>query len=96
MALRIFQDASGRTWHVWGVPSTPNVQAQLPPADRAGRWFDGPRVGPEWAGGWLAFETTGEKRRLAPYPPDWNFFSDDELAALCNKAHLVRPSRPFP
>jgi hypothetical protein len=46
-----------------------------------------------WSGGWLAFETQGEKRRLAPYPADWAEKNDAELEALCGRAIPVRPSR---
>ena len=50
-------------------------------------------LGPQWANGWLTFETPGEKRRLAPYPPGWSEFSDEVLAELCMMASTVQPQR---
>ena len=66
--------------------------------DRAGRRWDAWTVTPakvEWrdAGGWLCFETRGEKRRLAPFPANWDDLTDDELCALCASAELASPPR---
>jgi hypothetical protein len=46
-----------------------------------------------WAGGWLAFETRGERRRLAPVPESWESLPEAELAKLCEKAHEAPTSR---
>jgi hypothetical protein len=44
-------------------------------------------------GGWLVFESTeGEKRRLAPYPPDWRTMSTFELERWCMRATSVPPA----
>ena len=44
-------------------------------------------------GGWLVFESVdGEKRRLAPYPPDWRTLSPFELARWCMRATRVPPA----
>ncbi|MDB4881880.1 MAG: hypothetical protein JWL95_646 [Gemmatimonadetes bacterium] len=44
-------------------------------------------------GGWLVFESAeGEKRRLAPYPPDWRTISDFELERWCMRARPVPPA----
>ena len=44
-------------------------------------------------GGWLVFESTdGDKRRLAPYPPDWRTVSMFELERWCMKAKRVPPA----
>lgn len=40
--------------------------------------------------GWLAFESTGERRRLCPIPPDWSAATTGELAALCARADSAR------
>ena len=43
--------------------------------------------------GWLVFESTeGEKRRLAPYPPDWRTMSAFEIERWCMKATKVPPA----
>ena len=41
--------------------------------------------------GWLVFEAEGEKRRLAPYPPDWRTMSVFELERWCMRATRVPP-----
>jgi hypothetical protein len=44
-------------------------------------------------GGWLVFESAdGEKRRLAPYPPDWRTLSPFELARWCMRGTRVPPA----
>ena len=96
MAHRIFQDLNGRTWQAWAVaPAEPEQRASNGATDPAssGRPRRMIRVdlGPQWANGWLTFETPGEKRRLAPYPPGWSDFSDEVLAQLCAMAATVRP-----
>jgi hypothetical protein len=48
------------------------------------------RVGPAWIHGWLAFESNGEKRRLAPVPDAWHELSANELERLCREA-IVAP-----
>ena len=50
-------------------------------------------LGPQWANGWLTFETPGEKRRLAPFPPGWSEYSDEVLAELCAMAWKVPQQR---
>jgi hypothetical protein len=53
------------------------------------------RAGAELADGWLAFQSKGERRRLAPIPERWHEVDDSGLIALCRKAKKVprRPSR---
>ena len=41
---------------------------------------------PGFEGGWLCFQAEGEKRRLAPIPPQWTEASDAALAALLARA----------
>jgi hypothetical protein len=36
--------------------------------------------------GWLTFECDGERRRLAPVPPDWEQLTAAELERLCGAA----------
>lgn len=43
-------------------------------------------IRPELRGGWLAFESGDEKRRLAPVPDGWETASDAELLALLARA----------
>ena len=47
---------------------------------------------PGLEGGWLCFESNGERKRLAPVPDAWETADDMTLAALCNFASKVIPS----
>ena len=102
MAHRTFQDAKGRTWQVWTVlPAfverrlTPPSPEDPPVIERRLRPSARMKVGAQWTKGWLAFETSGEKRRLAPYPPEWVDFTEGQLVELCAQASQVpRPRRP--
>jgi hypothetical protein len=47
-------------------------------------------LGEPWSSGWLAFESQEERRRLAPYPDNWESFSEAELDALCEAAVRMR------
>jgi len=103
MAHRAYTDSHGRHWEVWSVRpeyverrrTTPNSGTPMPPKHerRVQRGFRVP-LGKAWAEGWLVFETRGEKRRLAPVPPNWAQLSDAELDRLREQATLsVRPPR---
>ena len=97
MAHRVFQDLNGRTWQAWSVaPAEPEQRAVGDAADvtetgQRSRRTIRVDLGPQWSNGWLTFETPGEKRRLAPYPPGWSEFSDEVLVQLCAMAATVRP-----
>jgi hypothetical protein len=100
MAHRTFRDSSGRVWEVWPV-TVEYIERRLEPSagppsgsDRRRRpAFFRPQVSEPWTGGWLAFETRGEKRRLAPFPADWEDKNDAELEALCANAISVPAPR---
>ena len=49
------------------------------------------RLSSPLTGGWLAFDGGGERRRLAPVPPDWDLASDAELLELLKRATPVHP-----
>ena len=44
-------------------------------------------------GGWLAFESGGQRRRLSPIPPGWESASDRELERMCDGAAPAAPPR---
>lgn len=44
---------------------------------------------PDYAQGWLTFESERELRRLAPMPDDWDSRPDAELQRLCERATEV-------
>jgi hypothetical protein len=83
MASREFTDSDGVVWHVWDV--TPE---HLHPATKREEFME------PWAGGWLAFESTSEKRRLqAPYPSRWMEYDLAKLEMLCRAATPVGSRR---
>ena len=75
-----FVDSKGRDWAVREVKD-PNL-AMIPPQLL---------TQPEFGRGWLLFETSGEKRRLAPYPDDWTHLSVQQLEESCLHASRVDP-----
>lgn len=93
-------DLLGRSWTVWSVvPERPerrrhDAEAQRE-SDRRRRQHQEFRVplGERWTNGWLAFETKGEKRRLAPIPDDWELAPEDQLNQLLEQAEQIRPTR---
>lgn len=46
-------------------------------------------VRPQFAGGWLAFESPDERRRLAPFPETWADADDGALRGLLAQATVV-------
>lgn len=69
----------GRTWTVWDVvPESASMGA----------------VEPEYAEGWLVFQSADEKRRFTPLPPDWSGLSDRELGLLLKCSVRVTSRAP--
>jgi hypothetical protein len=78
--VREFSDAAGVAWKVFRA--TPHSS----PARRE-------NVLPEaFRDGWLVFECDAERRRLAPFPDDWEELADEQLERLCVAAVVV-PAR---
>ena len=75
MAHRVFF-LEGRRWEVWEV--------------RLGERGERRAVSPGLEGGWLTFESSAEKRRLAPIPDGWEELPTETLARLCEGAMFVR------
>jgi hypothetical protein len=81
---RTVSDAAGVVWHVREVKPGPLSMAQRRVLAR-----------PEYEHGWLLFQSeTGEKRRFAPYPPDWTSRPDREVRDWCAAARSATHSRP--
>jgi hypothetical protein len=101
MAHREFQDQGGRSWQAWDVhPATAaawlNAAHQAVAVDRGEgtpHHFPIFAVSEDLRAGWLAFQSGGECRRLAPIPANWAVLSDESLITLLNAAH--RTSRSF-
>jgi hypothetical protein len=102
MAHREFTDSRRVTWTVWDVYPTLGDRRRSPEdrrrflrdtEERRGA-FDATRLRPEYVDGWLAFESRGEKRRLAPVPEGWDQLDEGALERLCDAAVPVgRPRR---
>lgn len=76
--MREFRDADGVAWVVFFTARSVARDHHLPE---------------EYREGWLSFESsTGEKRRLAPAPTEWQSLSDEQLATLSARA-AVQPPR---
>ena len=85
--LRGFTDAGGTEWRVWQVlPSATDNQLDAESLTRLSL------RGTPFANGWLCFESTREKRRLAPIPEGWEFLDSSVLERLCTTAQQV-PAR---
>ena len=82
MALREFRDARGVEWKVW---------ATIPEASAVVRVDYGSLGALE--GGWLTFECSDVRKRLAPVPADWDTLPDTELERWCSEAKAPPPRR---
>ena len=71
--MRDYRDPDGRAWQVWAVH---------PSASTVG-------VRQRYAEGWLAFQSTGIRLRLAPIPPGWEESSEQELDGYRRVAQLT-------
>lgn len=74
MAARTFQDSAGETWEVFEVHRA---------SDRPGA------VSAGLERGWLSFTSGQQKRRLAPFPADWEAVATSELERLCAQARVA-------
>jgi hypothetical protein len=103
MAYREFVDSCRIEWSVWYVAASRSERRERDTrrseerakGDRRRRCEPRAlrmRVGAPMAGGWLCFESAGEKRRLVPVPPGWQRMSDRGLEELCARATVVAKS----
>ena len=79
MAVRDFRDERDVVWKAWPVLAT-SIHPKTAAEDYLGDYSDG----------WLCFEcTSGERRRLARYPQDWDKLPEEQLRALLKAAAPV-------
>jgi hypothetical protein len=85
MAVREFVDEQGKAWRVWCI-----LPESIHPVTRAEDY-----LADCFQLGWLVFErTTGdEKRRLCPFPRDWESADEHSLRSLLEQSEAVRPRR---
>jgi hypothetical protein len=82
--LRGFTDSTGVEWRVWEVfPTRAGVPSGAEALSRTSL-----KETP-FANGWLCFESTDAKRRLAPIPRGWEFATGEILAEFCRQAAVV-------
>jgi hypothetical protein len=106
MALREFRDGRGVEWLAWDVPPVREFSpertgrerrvaqiAGFTPERRVLRDRRRTRAASGLERGWLCFQCEGEKRRLAPPPPDWAAVDEKALAELLLAAQPTRPAR---
>ncbi|MFL5384053.1 MAG: hypothetical protein ACJ8GN_16145 [Longimicrobiaceae bacterium] len=75
MGIRTIRDGEGRSWRVWHVvPQSQVLRA----------------AAPDMNGGWLCFESDGDKRRLPGPPGGWEQLRDEELVEMLGRAAPVR------
>lgn len=100
MAHRRFTDRTGRVWEVWSVTPTAKVerrerQAPIDPMDERRKEVESRVVlGPSMAKGWLCFQSGAEKRRLAPFPRNWESLEERELSTLLAAATPAKRQTP--
>ena len=75
MGLREFKDSDGIVWQVWTV--TADVLDKRTAAEDYMR---------DWQDGWLCFEHSGGRKRLAHFPADWESLPDEERLVLLARA----------
>jgi hypothetical protein len=73
---RILRDRRGVRWDVFAVYTNAGIAA---------RWH----LTAPYSQGWLCFDSVGEKRRLAPVPPQWYRLGNAQLEALGEIAEVV-------
>ena len=85
MAVREFVDGQGKAWRVWCI-----LPESIHPVTRAEDY-----LADCYQLGWLVFEATDghAKRRLCPYPRDWESADEQQLRALLGQSEAVRPRR---
>jgi hypothetical protein len=85
--LRGFTDSTGVEWRVWEVfpnNGSDKSNAELSRSSLKDTAF---------ANGWLCFESSNEKRRLAPIPASWELREITILEELRDRAIPVAPLR---
>lgn len=96
MAYRDFLDKDGNHWKVWDVIPDESIFVPRRSTPRSSPRVSDPKgqarseVTPARTRGWLAFQSSGENRRLSPIPEGWENASESELASYLQKASQVQ------
>ena len=82
--LRVLKDPAGVEWRVWEVvPSRAAIGTSVREQTRTSL------NSTPYANGWLCFESSFEKRRLAPIPDGWEQRAPGQIAELLDQATPV-------
>jgi hypothetical protein len=86
MAVREFKDERGKSWRVWCI-----MPEAIHPVTRAEDY-----LADCYQLGWLVFETTAgdEKKRLCPFPKDWDEAEEHTLREMLGRAEVVSSRIP--
>jgi hypothetical protein len=82
--LRGFTDGHGVDWRVWEV-----YPSRAPKPTSADSLSRSSLKETPYANGWLCFESTTVKRRLAPIPTGWEYATAMLLQQYCDQAEVV-------
>ena len=86
MAVRDFKDENDVVWKAWPVLAT-SIHPKTAAEDYLG----------DYSEGWLCFEcTSGERRRLARYPREWDKLPEEQLRSLLKAATPVTGRKRTP
>jgi hypothetical protein len=86
MAVRDFKDEHDVVWKAWPVLAT-SIHPKTAAEDYLG----------DYSEGWLCFEcSSGERRRLAKYPQDWDKLAEEQLRTLLKAATPVTGRKRTP
>ena len=100
--MREFTDVLGNQWMVWEVYPRLIERRLLRERralgrrslDRRHELVGRPTLPRQILGGWLAFQSSHERRRVMPVPDDWDDLADRELRSLLAVSKLSsRPRR---
>ncbi len=75
--MRTFRDESNRDWTAFKVTPDALIYGRIEALPAA------------YAHGWLVFESSEERRRLAPCPPEWETFPNAALKLMLRRAEIV-------
>jgi hypothetical protein len=81
--------ADRRTGSAGAGAYTGDLNRRKTPERRRSPFLRKVAVASEFSQGWLCFESEGEKRRLAPVPPDWQEAGPDRLSTWLMAAKRV-------
>jgi len=87
--LRGFTDSTGVEWRVWEVFPATAATHRASGSPKGDALTQAKIKDTAFAQGWLCFESTAEKRRLAPIPTGWEFHEPSALEQLRDQATVV-------